>query len=64
MVFTSSFVFLEPRRALRRETAAKPNPKCYGLRKEKSTRSERADCCAEDSVFAKGRKRISIAGIA
>src|SRR5579862_9234292 len=33
--------FVKRRRALRCETAAKPNPKCYGLRREKSTRSRR-----------------------
>src|SRR5580704_8466717 len=32
--------FVKRRRALRCETTAKPNPKCYGVRKEKSTRSQ------------------------
>jgi hypothetical protein len=41
MGITSSDEFMKPRHLLGRETAAKPNPKCYGLRSEKSTRSEK-----------------------
>src|ERR1700746_163486 len=33
--------FVKRRRAFRCKTGAKPNPKCYGLRNKKSTRSER-----------------------
>src|SRR5208282_841324 len=57
MGITSSDGIMKLRRALPRETAAKSNLKCYGLRKKKSTRSRKQEFRPKVAFTARGQRQ-------